>query len=81
MKNTSIEVDYDKLTIEINEKLGEAATALNKAVELAASAGVSFGNDYYDYDDAQQECVDNISYGELFKALRNAGWSTSSMNC
>ena len=79
MKNTPIEVDYDKLTIEINEKLGEAATALNKAVELAASAGVSFGNDYY--DDAQQECVDNISYEELFKALRNVGWSTSSMNC
>lgn len=81
MKNTPIEVDYDKLTIEINEKLGEAATALNKAVELAASAGVHFGNDYYDYDDAQQECADNISHGVLFKALRNAGWRTSSLNC
>lgn len=81
MKNTPIEVDYDKLTIEINEKLGEAATALNKAAELAASVGISFSNRYHRYDEAQQECVDNISYEELFEALQNAGWSTSSLSC
>jgi hypothetical protein len=32
MKNTPIEIDYDKLTLEINESLSVAATALNKAV-------------------------------------------------
>lgn len=75
----SIEVDFDKLTEEINKHLNDATVALNKAAELANSAEVSLTS--YSYDNNRGECVDNFNYRELFDALENAGWSTSSLKC
>lgn len=64
----SLEKDFK----EIESKLHQAAELLNQAQALAQKQGTDLNQLYYDGE---------ISFSEMFHALDNGGWSSSSMRC
>jgi hypothetical protein len=64
----SLEKDFK----EIEDKLKQAAELLNEAQALAEKQGTDLNTLHYDGE---------ISFTEMFRALDNGGWSSSSMRC
>ena len=56
----------------ISEAIKKAADGLNQATSLARKHGKDLQDLYYDND---------VDVSELFRAISNAGWSSSSMRC
>ena len=66
-KEKLIEEKFEKVRLELINKLDEAANLINQANALARANNISL-------------IYDDVSY-VLERALTNAGWNTSSMNC
>lgn len=66
LENRAIELAYEL----IQEKMIEAAAALNAARILASDNHTSLSSLYY-----------NLDFSAFFDAMDDAGWSTSSMHC
>lgn len=66
--DTALEADFEK----IEAAMSQAAAKLNEAQALAAKHGKDLYNLHYEGD---------LSFSEMFHALDNAGWSSSSMRC
>ena len=69
--DSELERDFD----EIRSKVEMAAALLGGANLVAQKHRTDLSSLRYDEDDI------DLGIGELFSALRNAGWSTSSMSC
>jgi ATP-dependent protease Clp ATPase subunit len=83
-KDLVLEKEYQDLVNSVNEQLTIAAAALNAAADLAAKKNSTVSN--------LSSKIENLSYDEgldipdvdsykLMRAIRNAGWSSSSMSC
>ena len=89
---SELDKDFDDVAAQINAKLEEAGKAMKEANELMEKAGIKTmfvhpdASIYYydieeDEEEAQEEMRDKLDITPLFKELRRAGWSTSSMGC
>jgi hypothetical protein len=66
--DTALEADFKK----IQEVLNSAVKLLNEANAIARQRKSSLANFAYD---------DHINFDDVFEALDDAGWSSSSMRC
>lgn len=71
-----LEMDFDKVKKEINQKLKLAADSIKEAGKMANNIGVSLGDTDYD---SGYNVFD--SFPDLLSAMDSNGWNTSSFNC
>tara|TARA_B110000503_G_C6948038_1_gene329843 strand:- start:83 stop:331 length:249 start_codon:yes stop_codon:yes gene_type:complete len=82
MSKKSIEKEYDELALKVNKLLDDAAKSIAEASALAQAKGLYVGwNSYDDSNDKQDMFREKVDNQSLFKALSEAGWSASSMEC
>jgi hypothetical protein len=67
-KLSQLEKDYDVVASQVSEKIAAAAALLNEAAAIADKSGVEIQSMYEEVR-------------PLYRALDNAGWSSSSMRC
>lgn len=72
LRNSELEADYAEIQI----KLSQAAQALSDANRIALKHKKVIRDMGYDFDSEEE-----LDFDELFSQLREAGWTTSSMNC
>jgi hypothetical protein len=89
---SELDKDFDIVAAQINAKFEEAGKAMREANELMEKAGVKTmfihpdaGPSSYDIEEEEVESQEEMRYkldiSPVFKELRRAGWSTSSMRC
>lgn len=84
LKTVSLEKEYQDTVNMINDQLGIAAAALNTAATLAEKKGSSLRDldsviENLSYDNGFD--IPDLEIGSFKRAIRNAGWSSSSMSC